>query len=133
MARSKHVRLLDFSCRVAHLLSKLFSGKGSFEDTLSVFGFGITIATLFPLLHDFTDSFLVAIGVLDARWYEIQLNSPTIWRAILWTLYSIGLILLPVLLTKGVASAQRIKGASVVLIGILAAIIYQGGFLIFNR
>jgi len=118
---------------VAHLLSKLVSGKGSFEDTLSVFGFGITIATLFPLLHDFTDSFLVAIGALDARWYEIQLNSPTLWRAILWTLYSTGLILLPVLLSKGVGSAQRIKGAAVVLIGILAAIIYQGGFLIFNR
>jgi hypothetical protein len=118
---------------VAHLLSRVFSGKGSFEDTLSVFGFGITIATLFALLHDFTDSFLAAIGVLDVRWYEIQLNSPTIWRAILWTLYSIALILLPVLLTKGVGSAQRIKGASVVLIGIVAAIVYQGVFLIFNR
>src|ERR1041384_4135413 len=56
---------------VAHLLSRLFSGKGSFEDTLSVFGFGITIATLFALLHDLTDSFLGAIGVLDLRWYEV--------------------------------------------------------------
>ena len=121
------------SAGVAHLLSHIFSGKGSFEDTLSVFGFGITIATLFALLHDFTDSFLVAIGVLDARWYETQLNSPTIWRAILWTLYSIALILLPVLLTQGVARAQRIKGPSVVLIGIMAAIVYQGVFLIFNR
>jgi hypothetical protein len=121
------------SAGVAHLLSRVFSGKGSFEDTLSVFGFGITIATLFALLHDFTDSFLVAIGVLDVRWYEIQLNSPTIWRAILLTLYSIALILLPVLLIKGVGSAQRIKGASAVLIGIVAAIVYQGVFLIFNR
>jgi len=41
---------------VAHLLSRLFAGKGSFEDTLSVFGFGITIATFFALLHDLTDS-----------------------------------------------------------------------------
>jgi hypothetical protein len=98
-----------------------------------VFGFGITIATLFALLHDFTDSFLGAIGLLDLRWYEVQLNSPTIWRAILWTLYSIALIMLPVLLTKGVGSAQRIKRAPVVLIGIVAAIVYQGVFLIFNR
>jgi hypothetical protein len=63
----------------AHLLSRLFSGKGSFEDTLSVFGFGITIATLFALLHDLPDSFLGAIGILDLRWYELALNSPTIW------------------------------------------------------
>src|SRR6266540_1945042 len=85
---------------VAHLLSRVSAGKGSFEDTLTVFGFGVTIATLFALLHDLTDSFLVAIGLLDARWYEVQLNSPTIWRAIHLTLYSIALILLYVLLTK---------------------------------
>jgi len=42
---------------VAHLLSRLFSGKGSFEDTLSTFGFGATIATVLALLHDLTDSF----------------------------------------------------------------------------
>ena len=50
---------------VAQILSHAFSGRGSFEDTLSVLGFGIGIATLASLLHDFTDSFLGAIGVLD--------------------------------------------------------------------
>jgi hypothetical protein len=118
---------------VAHLLSRIFAGKGSFEDTLSVFGFGVTIATLFALLHDLTDSFLVAIGLLDARWYEVQLNSPTIWRAILLTLYSIALILLFVLLTKGVFASQRIKRTPGVLIGFVSFIVYQGMFLIFNR
>jgi len=118
---------------VAHLLSQLFSGKGSFEDTLSVFGFGITIATLFALLHDLTDSFLVAIGLLDARWYEVQLNSPTIWRAILLTLYSIALILLFVLLTKGVCASQRIKRIPGILIGFVSFLVYQGTFFIFNR
>jgi hypothetical protein len=118
---------------VAHLLSRIFAGKGSFEDTLSVFGFGVTIATLFALLHDLTDSFLVAIGLLDARWYEVQLNSPTIWRAILLTLYSIALILLLVLLTKGVFASQRIKRIPGVLIGLVSFIVYQGTFFIFNR
>ena len=118
---------------VAHLLSRVFSGKGSFEDTLSVFGFGVTIATLFALLHDLTDSFLVAIGLLDARWYEVQLNSPTIWRAILLTLYSIALILLYVLLTKGVFASQRIKRIPGILIGFVSFIVYQGAFFIFNR
>ena len=121
------------SAGVAHLLSKLVSGKGSFEDTLSVFGFGITIATFFALLHDFTDSFLGAIGLLDLKWYEVQLNSPTLWRTILWTCYSVALILLVLLLIKGVGTSQRVKGVPAVLIGILAAIIYQGCFLIFNR
>lgn len=118
---------------VAHLLSRIFAGKGSFEDTLSVFGFGVTIATFFALLHDLTDSFLVAIGLLDARWYEVQLNSPTIWRAILLTLYSVALILLYVLLTKGVFASQRIKGIPGLLIGLVSFIAYQGTFFIFNR
>lgn len=118
---------------VAHLLSRLFSGKGSFEDTLSVFGFGITIATFFAALHDLTDSFLGAIGLLDLRWYEVALNSPTIWRAILLTLYSIGLILLGVLSIKGVGAAQRLKRGPAIFIGIVAAIVYQGVFFIFNR
>lgn len=118
---------------VAHLLSRIFAGKGSFEDTLSVFGFGATIATLFALSHDLTDSFLVAIGLLDARWYEVQLNSPTIWRAILLTLYSIALILLLVLLTKGVFASQRIKRIPGILIGFVSFIVYQGTFFIFNR
>ena len=118
---------------VAHLLSRLFAGRGSFEDTLSLFGFGITIATLFALLHDLTDSFLVAIGLLDARWYEVQLNSPTIWRAILLTLYSVALILLYVLLTEGVFASQRIKRIPGILIGLVSFIVYQGTFFIFNR
>ena len=118
---------------INQLLSHLFGGTGSFEDTLSVFGFGITIATLFALLHDLTDSFLGFIGVIDLREYEVALNSPTIWRAILLTLYSIALILLAVLLTKGVGSAQRIKRGPAVLIGLVAFVVYQGIFFVFNR
>jgi Yip1-like protein len=118
---------------VTHLLSHVFAGKGSFEDTLSVFGFGITIATFFALLHDLTDSFLGAIGVLDLNWYEAALNSPTIWRTILLTLYTIALVMLLVLLIKGVRSAQRIKLGPAIFIGFVAFIVYQGTFFIFNR
>jgi hypothetical protein len=118
---------------VAHLLSRLFAGKGSFEDTLSVFSFGITIATFFALLHDLTDSFLGAIGVLDLRWYELALNSPTIWRTILMTLYSIALMMLFVLLIKGVGASKKIKLGPAIFIGSVAAIVYQGIFFIFNR
>jgi hypothetical protein len=118
---------------VAHLLSRLFSGKGNFEDTLSVFGFGITIATFFSLLHDLTDAFLGAIGLLDLRWYEVALNSPTIWRTILWLLYSTALIMLFVQLILGVRVSQRIKPGYALAIGAIAAILYQGVFLVFNR
>ena len=118
---------------VAHLFSRLLAGKGSFEDTLSVFGFGITIATFFALLHDLPDTFLGAIGVLDLRWYELQLNSPTIWRIILWICYGTGLTMLVVLLIKGVGASQKIKPVHALWIGTIAAVVYQGFFLVFNR
>jgi hypothetical protein len=118
---------------IAQLVSRAFSGKGSFEDMLSVFGFGISIACLASLLHDFTDSFLGAIGLLNLREYEVILNSPTIWRTILWILYTLSFILFLVLFPKGVAAAQRIRRGPAVLVGVLAFIAYQGMFLVFNR
>lgn len=118
---------------VAHVLSKPFSGKGSFEDTLSVFGFGVTIATFFSALHDLPDSFLGAIGVLDVQWYEVALNSPTMWRTILLTLYGIALVMLFLLSIKGVSASQKIKAGPALFVGIVAAIVYQVMFLVFNR
>ncbi|GIK39685.1 MAG: hypothetical protein BroJett011_35180 [Chloroflexota bacterium] len=118
---------------VAQLLSRPFSGKGRFEDMLSVFGFGISIACLASLAHDLPDTFLGAIGLLDLKEYEVALNSPTIWRTILWVLYSLYFILFFVLFPKGVGAVQRIRPGPAVLVGVLAALIYLGVFVIFNR
>jgi hypothetical protein len=121
------------SAGVAYLLSRLVGGKGSYDDTLSVFGFGITIATFFAAIHDVTDSFLGATGLLDLRWYEVQLNSPTIWRGILLTLYGIALVLLLVYLVIGVGKAQKIRPGHALWIGCIAAVTYQVFFMVFNR
>lgn len=118
---------------VAQLLSKLFGGNGSFEDNLSVFGVAIGVSSLFALLHDFTDSFLAAIGLLDVKWYEVALNTPTIWRTILWILYGLYFIFFFFLFPKATGASQRLKAAPAILIGVLSVLIYQGVFLIFNR
>ena len=118
---------------VAQLLSRPFKGKGSFEDNLSAFGFAISIACLASLAHDLPDSFLGAIGLLDLRWYEVALNSPTIWRAILLTLYSLSFLWFLVLFPKATGAAQRIKTAPAIFVGVLAFFVYQFVFLIFNR
>jgi Yip1 domain len=118
---------------VAQLLSRLFSGKGSFEDNLSGFGFAIAIACLASLVHDLPDSFLGAIGVLDLRWYEVALNSPTIWRAILMTLYWLSVLWFMVLFPMASAAAQRIKRGPAIFVGLLAYFTYQFVFFIFNR
>jgi hypothetical protein len=122
-----------FSAAVAHLLSKLFSGQGSFEDTLSAFGFAIGLPSLFSLLHDLPDSFLGAVGLLDQHWYEAALNSPTIWRTILWICYGLSFLFFFILFPKAAGASQRLKPFPAILIGFLGYFIYQGVFLIFNR
>ena len=118
---------------VGQLLSRPFGGKGTFEDTLSVLGFAIGIASLASLLHDLPDTFLGAIGVLDLKAYEVALNSPTIWRTILWILYGGSMVLFLYLFPKAIAAAQRIKPLPAVLVGVVAFATYQGVFVIFNR
>jgi hypothetical protein len=118
---------------VGQLLSRLFGGQGTFEDMLSVFGFGISIALLASVLHDLPDSFLGAIGLLDLAAYEVVLNSPTIWRVILLTLYSLSFLWFIVLFSLGVSAAQRIRRGPAILVGVLAFLVYQGVFFIFNR
>jgi hypothetical protein len=109
-------------------------GRGSFEDNLSVLGFGIGIASSISLLHDLPDTVLGAMGWIDLREYEVALNSPTIWRNILWIIYGLYFVVFLVLFPLGIATAQRIRfGPSSILVGWIAFIVYQGTFLIFNR
>lgn len=117
----------------AQLLSRPFAKRGSFEDLLSVFGFGIGIASLASLAHDLPDSFLGAIGLLDLQEYEVILNSPTIWRTILWICYSLSFVWFVLLFFKGVKAARGIRGWRAALTGTIAFIAYQFFFLVFNR
>lgn len=122
-----------FSSGVVHLFARLFSGKGTFEDTVTVIGFGISVATWSTLIHDLTDAFLGFIGVIDLREYEAALNGPTFWRMLLLTLFAIYLVWFLFLFTTGIATAHsqpKWKAFILALIGLLA---YQVVFLVFNR
>ncbi len=100
---------------------------------LSVFGFSIGIDCRASLLHHLPDSFLGAIGVLSLREYEVALNSPTIGRTTLLTLYSVSIIWFVVLFTKGVHSALRIGRGGAFIMGTFTSVAYQFVFVIFNR
>jgi hypothetical protein len=117
----------------AQLISRLFSGKGSFEDNLSVFGFGIGVASWSLLVHDLADAFLGFIGAIDMKAYELALNTPTVWRTIFWCLSLVYFAWYMLLFSKGIRSAQRLQRGPAIFVGITAFIVYQFVFLIFNR
>jgi hypothetical protein len=118
---------------VIQLLARLASGTGSFEDTATAIGFGIGVATWASLIHDLTDAVLAALGIIDMRAYEAALNGPTIWRALLWTLYSIYAVWMIALFTKGVRAAHKLRWIPSLGLGLAAVIVYQGVFFVFNR
>ena len=118
---------------VAQLTGKLFGSKSSFEDMLAVFGLGTSIAMWGTMLHDLIMSFLGAIGVISLAQHEIDMNSPTIWRSIIWACMFIYLVWFLLMFSKGVAAAQKIRKGPAILTGTISFIVFQAIFLIFNR
>jgi hypothetical protein len=118
---------------VVHTLSRLITAIGSFEQTLSVFGFGISIASWTTGFHDLITSFLGAIKLIDQNEYELALNSPTPWRTLLWIQMLAYLIWFVILFSKGTKAVYRISTFQSVLFGAIGFLVYQCFFLIFNR
>ncbi len=118
---------------VVQLLSHFFGGKGSFEDTLSVLGFGISLATWSTLIHELADAILSVAGLINMQAYELILNEPTFWSYLykgMMALYIGGFL---VFFTKGVGAAQGLRRGPAILLGVVGLVIYQGVFFIFNR
>lgn len=118
---------------VVQLAARVAGSRGHYEETLAVLGFAISVPCLASLVHDLPDTFLGAIGVLDLRAYEVTLNSPTIWRAVLWTLYILSVLWFLVLFPKAVRAVHGIGRWTALVIGWSGYAVYQFVFLIFNR
>lgn len=118
---------------VAQLLSRAYSGKGRFEDSLSALGFGINIACLPSLAHDLPESLLGALHVIDLGRYEAVLTSPTIWHEIVMFLYSLTLTWCAVLFCIGIRATQGLRRGPAIIIGLIAFSLFLTVSVIFNR
>lgn len=115
------------------ILSRVFNGKGTFEETFILLGVSVSVAMWPTLIHDLTTSFLSAIHVMDAREHELAMNTPTIWRAILWICMAAYVVLFIALFSRSVRVSQKISVRNSVLVGTFGFILFQIVFLIFNR
>ncbi len=116
-----------------HVISRAVTSTGSFEQTLCCFGFGIGIASWGTAIHDIVTSFLGAVHIIDQRNYEAVLNSPTVWRILLWLQMTIYLIWFVVLFSKAIKTVYRTNSIQAVILGTIGFLVYQFFFLIFNR
>lgn len=115
------------------ILSRIFNGAGTFEQTLTVIALSISISMWGGLIHDLPMSALSAFGVIDARQHEIDMNSPTIFRTLLWICYSIYFIAFLTLFPLAVKVAHKLTLTKSIVIGWIGFIFFQLIFLIFNR
>lgn len=118
---------------VMQVLSKLFKGKGTFEETMSVLALSICVSMVPALIHDLPMSFLSALKIVNAKEHEIAMNSPTIWRTLLWFFYSLYFIYFFVLFSKAVMVVHKLSKPKSILIGVISFLIFQTVFLLFNR
>lgn len=118
---------------LVQILSRLFKGNGSFEQTLAVLALSISVAMWGGLIHDLPMSFLSAINVIDARQHEIDMNSPTIFRTLLWICYFIYMIAFFVLFSKTVRIVHNLSRFKSIIIGSSGFVFFQLIFLVFNR
>ena len=116
-----------------HLVSRLTLTIGSFEKILATFGFGISIASWTTGIHDLLSSFLGAIKVIDQTEYELALNSPSVWRTLLWIQMMAYLIAFVTLFSIAVKTVYKSNMGTAVGLGATGFMIYQLFFLIFNR
>lgn len=116
-----------------HISCRFLGGVGSFEQTLATIALSISIAMWGALIHDLPMSFFSAIGVIDAKQHEIDMNSPTIFRTLLWICYSVYFLAFFILFTLSVRVVHKLGWVKSFVIGSLAFIIFQLIFLIFNR
>jgi len=116
-----------------HVASRALGGTGTFEQMLATISLSISISMWGGLMHDLPMSFMSAVGIIDARQHEIDMNSPTIFRTLLWICYSIYFLLFVVLFPLSVKVVHKLSLAKSISIGVTGFIVFQILFLVFNR
>jgi hypothetical protein len=116
-----------------HLLSLAGGGKGSFEQTISLVALSVSVSMCYGLMHDLPVSILSALKVIDAKQHEVDMNSPTPWRIMLWSFYTAYFLSFIILFTKTTSVVHRLNKGLSLAIGFAGFILFQLVFLVFNR
>lgn len=119
---------------VMHLLSKLFHGRGTFEDTLALLGFAVALPTLVSLIPDAVRAVLTSAGLMSRAAWEQAVSEPgTPDWLFQWSYMLAYVVSLLCLFSISVAFAQRLHRWPAVAVGLVGAIVYQGVYVIFIR
>lgn len=122
-----------FAAGFVQLICHAFSSKGQFEDILANFGLAIGVAMWATLLHDLVIGVLGNVNVISLPQHEIDMNSPTPWRTLIWTLMIGYTLWFEWLFIKAVRVSHGLSMSQAIFAGTIGFVSFQMMFFIFNR
>jgi len=115
---------------VAQLLSKWFRGSGTFEGTLAVLAFAVTIPTFVTWIPETTGTILMLAGAMThGDWVEAT-SRPGFWQVFGLAYQLIAVAWYVVLFPIAIAQAQRLRWRQSVAVGIPTLAVF--GLLMFT-
>lgn len=122
------------SAGVAHLVARALGGRGEYESVVGALGLAISVAMWSTGLHDVVTTCMGWLGVLDQRAYEDAMNDGSSGPGMLIrTLMLVYLAWFSVLFTKAVGAAHALSLPRASVVGVLAFVVFQAVFFLFNR
>ena len=114
---------------LVQLISKPFKGRGSFEGSLAILGFALTIPMFVTWIPETIGSVLFLCGVMNQQdWLEITSN-PGFWQVFSTGYQFLAIIWYLILFPIATAIAQKVRWWQAVAVGITAMAI--SGFILF--
>jgi len=118
---------------LAHLMSKAFKGRGTFEGTLAVLGFALTIPSFVTWIPETIGTILFLLGVMSqAEWREI-IARPGFGQVFAVAYQFIAVAWYLILFPIAIAATQKLRWWQAAIVGTLTVAIVGLVILIFIR
>ena len=115
------------------LLCRPCGGRGTFEETLAVLGFAVTLPSFVTWLPETAGVILILLGVLtQAEWWEI-IARPGFWQLFSQVYQFVALAWFLLLFPLAVATIQKVRGWQAAIVGGLTVAVIGLVVLIFIR
>jgi hypothetical protein len=118
---------------VLYILLRLFGKAANYDEAFSVVGFAAGVATWSTLVHDFADSVLSFLGIIDMRQYEIALNSGGFWDYLYKVLMLLYLVWFLAIYYRGIRAFSGLGKAAAIAVALAAFMSFQAVLVIFIR
>ena len=109
---------------VAQLLSKIFGGSGTFEGTLSVLGFAVTIPMFVTWIPETVGTILILSGAMRHKdWLELT-STPGFWQVFGLAYQLVAVAWYAFLFPVAIAQCQKLRWWRAIIVGVVTLALF---------